>query len=191
MQNGASNHSFFEFLTTDCAKSTTTYLHWSCTPDTKTVCDDMKTRWNSLKARLLSNLDEEIKVGMLRFEKENTGVISKKTEKEIIKLVHEKLDLDGIVAFIDEQLVDIIHHRNQLKHFRTAVPMINKCYSDSLYIDFSENLKVPVKWEPQSMHWSHEQITVHSGITKYDGEKFIIHTCQRIKHMIMYLLTKR
>ena len=32
-------------------------------------------------------------------------------------------------------------------------------------------LKIPVKFEPQSLHWSHEQITVHSGILKYNGVK--------------------
>ena len=37
--------------------------------------------------------------------------------------------------------------------------------------DFSENLSVPVKYEPRSMYWSHEQISVHSGITKLNGEK--------------------
>ena len=37
--------------------------------------------------------------------------------------------------------------------------------------DFSKNLKVPVKNEPQSLHWHHEHITVHSGILKTHGEK--------------------
>ena len=41
-----------------------------------------------------------------------------------------------------------------------------------LYIDFSDNLMVSVKYEPQSLHWSHEQITaVHSGILKDGGDK--------------------
>ena len=35
----------------------------------------------------------------------------------------------------------------------------------------SENLSVPVKYKPQSLHWHHEQVTVHSGICKVDGEK--------------------
>ena len=37
--------------------------------------------------------------------------------------------------------------------------------------DFAENFSVPVKYEPQSMHWSHEQVSIHSGITKANGEK--------------------
>ena len=44
---------------------------------------------------------------------------------------------------------------------------------DSLIIDtdFSENLKLPVKFEPQSLHWCHETITVHSGIVKLHREQ--------------------
>ena len=42
----------------------------------------------------------------------------------------------------------------------------------SIDVDFSENLSVPVQFEPQSIHWSHSQVTVHSGILKIDGEKF-------------------
>ena len=38
-------------------------------------------------------------------------------------------------------------------------------------VDFSENLSVPTKYEPQSLHWSHSQVTVHSGILKNIGGK--------------------
>ena len=30
---------------------------------------------------------------------------------------------------------------------------------------------MPVKYEPLDLHWLHEQITVHSGILKFKGEK--------------------
>ena len=37
-------------------------------------------------------------------------------------------------------------------------------------------MKVTVKQEPQSLHWSHEQKTVHSGISKQNGRKvYTIH----------------
>ena len=39
-------------------------------------------------------------------------------------------------------------------------------------IDFSENLSVPVKFEPQSKHWDHEQVTVYLGILKRGGNKY-------------------
>ena len=38
-------------------------------------------------------------------------------------------------------------------------------------IDFSKNLTVPAKFELQSLHWSHEEITVHSGIIEMNGKK--------------------
>ena len=38
-------------------------------------------------------------------------------------------------------------------------------------MDFSENLSVPVEYEPQSLHWAHDQVTVHSGILKAHGHK--------------------
>ena len=41
-----------------------------------------------------------------------------------------------------------------------------------------ENLSIPVKYEPQSLHWAHNQITIHSGILKVDGVKsYITHIC--------------
>ena len=38
-------------------------------------------------------------------------------------------------------------------------------------VDYSENLSIPLKFEPQSLHWSHAQVTVHSGIVKTPTEK--------------------
>ena len=40
-----------------------------------------------------------------------------------------------------------------------------------LILIFSENLSIPVKFEPQSLHLSYSYITVHSGILKNHGEK--------------------
>ena len=41
----------------------------------------------------------------------------------------------------------------------------------NLDIDFSEKLKIPVKYEPQQMHWASVEIIVHLGILKKNGEK--------------------
>ena len=50
-------------------------------------------------------------------------------------------------------------------------------------IDFSENLKIPVKWEPRSLHWHHEQVTFPSGIVKVDGNKYYyIHISEDRNH---------
>ena len=38
-------------------------------------------------------------------------------------------------------------------------------------IDFSESLKLPVKFEPQRLHWCHEAMAVVSGMVKLHQEK--------------------
>ena len=66
----------------------------------------------------------------------------------------------------------MINHRNHLRHYRSAITNFRAMF-DCLFIDidFSENLKLPVKYLPQSLHWCHEAITVHSGIIRLHGEK--------------------
>ena len=44
-----------------------------------------------------------------------------------------------------------------------------------VYMDFSENLTIGIKWEPQSLHWSKKQMTVYSGISKTSYGKKIYH----------------
>ena len=34
------------------------------------------------------------------------------------------------------------------------------------YLDFAAEMSIPVRYEPQSLHWSHEQVTIRSGIDK-------------------------
>ena len=38
-------------------------------------------------------------------------------------------------------------------------------------LHFSEQLKVPLKYEPQDLHWSNLQVIVHSGILDDSGMK--------------------
>ena len=38
-------------------------------------------------------------------------------------------------------------------------------------IDFSENLTIGIKYEPQSCHWFNIQVSVISGIVKFKSEK--------------------
>ena len=72
--------------------------------------------------------------------------------------------MEGILSFINESLCNSIHHRNQLKHFRSVIHSLLEQFN-ALWIDV-ENLKVPVKKEPWLLHWYHKQVTVHSGIAK-------------------------
>ena len=77
-----------------------------------------------------------------------------------------------ILSFIEKTMPKIIHHRNQLKHFRTSMGKFRNIFNTVMIdIDFSKNLSIPVKYESQSLHWAHDRITIYSGILKVDGEK--------------------
>ena len=89
-----------------------------------------------------------------------------------------------IANFISNIFAKIVYHRNQLKYYRNIIAIFTESF-DALFvdIDFSENLSVPVKFKPQSLHWSHEQVTVHSGITKACSEKnYHVHLSYDKKH---------
>ena len=61
----------------------------------------------------------------------------------------------------------MIHHRNHLHHYRYSIhKVLQNVDAVCLDVDFAENLSIPVKHEQQSLHWSHEQVTIHSGIVK-------------------------
>ena len=73
-------------------------------------------------------------------------------------------NLDFVIEFIDLGLTNIIHHRNQLKNYRNTMQTFNSMFNAvSIDVDFSEKLKVPLKYEPRSMHWTGVEIIVHSS----------------------------
>ena len=95
------------------------------------------------------------------------GEISKRLQQ-----VTTQANMEYIINFIATRLPKIIHHRNHLKHYRSTITEFRECYDNVLIdIDFSENLSIPVKFEPQSLHWHHEQVTIYSGILKAKGRK--------------------
>lgn len=56
-------------------------------------------------------------------------------------------------------------------------------------IDFAENLTVLVKYEPQSLHWIKEQVTVHSGLIKVNGAKsYNLYFSETPKYMTTFSL---
>ena len=171
--------SFFQYIYKDCPTEHT-YVSWECSPDKKAVCDHITNNWNSLKENILKQSEEQNKkiqeqenekskqeelektfVSMQHFE-----IVETITKKGLIvkrlKAVSTKADLPLIIEFIDKILKKTVHHRNQLRHYRSTVKSLRDHLNTVMVdIDFSENLQVPVKFEPQSLHWSHDQITVH------------------------------
>ena len=120
--------------------------------------------------------DATTTVKMQHFE--NVEVLPKNGAKK------KCLKADEIANFISNIFAKIVYHRNQLKYYRNIIAIFTESFDASfVVIDFSENLSVPVKFEPQSLHWSHEQVTVHSGITKACSEKnYHVHLTYGKKH---------
>ena len=170
--------SFFSILYAECGEIDNTYIPWVCTPNKKNVCDEIARNFSTIVG-LMEGADENITVPFTHFEKktaynEKGEVIYNKKGKPVQRLVATKEQVNSkfLVQFLQTLLPNIIHHRNMLKLFRNLKGMfleLMQCaYID---VDFSENLTIGVKWEPQSMHWCKKQVTIHSAIMKYNEEK--------------------
>ena len=99
-----------------------------------------------------------------------------------------KLQADTIYFtfnFLNGILPKIIQHHNHLCHFHHYIDEWGEIFKHfaSIDIDFSENLTISVKYEPQSLHWCHQQVTIHSGISKTNGNKiYHAHFSDDCKH---------
>ena len=103
---------------------------------------------------------------------QKTNIITKGKETKRLKLLKTDADMVFLVNCVNNTLAKLIYHRNTQSIFESLFDSV------SIDIDFAENFTVPVKYKPQSLHWSHEQVTVYSGIMKVKGEKHTIHIFQ-------------
>ena len=175
--------SFFSHLTNQCEKEETTYISWNCTPSAKELCQHIKNRWEEVKKQIQEKDDKVTTMMMQHFVKEE---VTTKEGKKLKKLRPQKTkaSMSFIIQFIDNFLVKFIHHRNELKHFRSTIHTLRNHFATAnLSVDLSENLKVPVKKEPQGMHWSHIQVTVHSAVLKTSqGKQYHPYLSEDRKH---------
>ena len=154
---------FSKALTEQCSNHDYTYISWQCTPDKKATSQDISSNWKCPKLFLVKNSNGDVTVPFNDFQK--TKIITKKG-KETKRLKLQKTDACNNIP------AKMIYHRNMLKYYRNTWSVFESLFgSVSIDIDFAENLTAPVKYEPQSLHWSHEQVTVYSGIMKVKGEK--------------------
>ena len=108
-----------------------------------------------------------------------------KTGKESSRLSmkQSKRNAAYLTQFLSDLLPSIIFHWNQLKYFRNVITSFREDLECFIDIDFSENLKVPLKYEPRSAQWNREKVTVHSGILKNKGQKsYYSHLSGNKKH---------
>ena len=163
--------SFFKTVTSECGSNDTTYIDWKCTQDKKNCCDHIKGKWSSLANSIISKSDEKITVPFTQFVKKPHTT---KKGKEILRLEPEGIDvnLNFLVDFISKLLPTIIHHRNQLKHFRSTIKECTDMFDCiEMHVDYSEKLTVTEKHQPQSLHWHEKKVIVHAGIVIESGEK--------------------
>ena len=119
-------------------------------------------------SKLLVPSYEEVIVDLLRFQKIDTFTKKGVTVKRLEPI--KSVNIGDIIEFFNAMLPKIVNHRNHLKHYNNTIDVFCDSF-DALFIDFSENLSLPVKFEPQSLHWHKTQVSVHSGIMKIHGEK--------------------
>lgn len=161
---------FFSFLYENCEAGTSTYLSWNCVCKTD-VCDHIAQKWNELKNTVL-NSNKEVTVPFTEFK--NQAIVNKKGETvKRLTAVKQNVNTHYLVEFISSILPKIIFHRNMLKLYRTVIHDFHQLFDSPVIVDldFSENLTLDVKFEPQSLHWVKKQITIHSGIVKNNGDK--------------------
>eukprot|EP00794_Sanderia_malayensis_P019611 gene19611-21542_t len=178
--NANNFRTFLGILMVDCPSEQHTHISWECTPNKKSVCDHVTKNWSELKQRLQDVDDQTTTVQLKEFKVQlcydaNGQVLLNKDNKEVKKLLplEHQVTLEYIHGFIEDIMPNVIYHRNMLRLYRNVKSIFLEFFS-CVYmdVDFSENLTIGIKWEPQSLHWSKKQVTVHSGITKTsDGVK--------------------
>lgn len=162
--------SFFQHLSASCSKDQYAYINWNCTPNEKLVCDDIQSKWGEIQ-EIFQHAHEKTTVSFTEFQK--VPHVNKRGDTQYrLKAVKREVNHCYLISFINSLLPKIVHHRNMLKHYRlTHNQFLDQFNCVNIDIDFSENLSIPTKYEPQSMHWYKEQVSVHSGILKVLGEK--------------------
>ena len=116
-------NSFFQYLTVECQSDDRTYISWLCTPDKKSFCQHISSKWESVQD-LLKNLDHDnsttdtdnenantekihVTVPFLHFDK--VEVMNKKGElKKRLKTVKTDASMTYLLNFID-QLISFVY----------------------------------------------------------------------------------
>ena len=130
----------------------------------------------------LSKDDEDVTVTFAHFE--NVTIQTKGGEKQQLKQVTTEAYVHYLLDFISKFLCKLIHHRNELKNYRCIISKFLTSFNNVfLDLDFAENLTLPMKYQPQSLHWAQEVVTVHSSISKSkDGKIYHPYISNTRKH---------
>ena len=164
-------YSLLEHLTKSCPPENGTYISWSCFENETQMCEDVRSRWEMLKAKFMEQDDGKTTVGLKQFEKVN-HVTKKGLQYAQLEMTKSEATIADILKFMDGKIFQLIFHRNDLKHHRSTIHQLRDTLAEAtLHVDLAENLTVPLKQSPQQLHWSKKQVTVHSAILKINGNK--------------------
>ena len=147
------------------------YIEWKCTPNKKEVFGDILKNWEFIKNGMLEESNDSITIPFMYFGKRNKQTKGGEIRK-ILTAVQQDVNISFLCNFVENISSKIIHYRNLLKNFRTLYPQIvGNLSTAELIVDFAEYLTVPLSKQPQSMYWVENQVSIHSGIFKKNGEK--------------------
>ena len=169
-------YTFLTYLTMNCASDNYTHISWECTPSKVSMCDHVKEQWKNFveEVSLFLDIEDETDTTTVKLENFQPVIVKNKVgeEKKHLKQVTTDANINFLITFLEKVIPEIIHHRNELQHYRSVISKFRDLF-DPIWIDldFSENLTVPMKEQPQSLYWSQQVVTVHSGITKTKNGK--------------------
>ena len=137
-----------------------THIPFECTPDKHHFCEDISSNWKKI-LDATSYADESTTMLFTEFKKEPS--FNAKGEPLLDKNANIKMKLIPVKShvnvkyleeFLGNLLPQFIHHRNMLRLYRNTIKEFNLMFDNvHLDIDFSENLTLDIKEEPQSLHW--------------------------------------
>ena len=131
-------YSFFSFLTMNCQKEEHTHISWCCTLDKKSLCSHIQGQWDKF-VDTLSLSDSTYTIQFEYFKR--IFVPTKNGPKKRLTQVIENVGIAFLVKFVSDLLPEIIHHRNELKYFRSVVKIFHTMYN-SIYIDMDYSERI-------------------------------------------------
>ena len=99
-----------------------------------------------MKVTTQTNNNSNTTVSLTTFVKKSYKT-KKGEDKFRLEPESKKVDMNALVEFIQNMLPNVIHHRNQLKHYRSIVKLYKELFGCiEIDVDFSEKLTVPLKY---------------------------------------------
>ena len=174
----SSYHGFMKFLYNECVCDQHGLLVESCESG---ECGKWRKNWNDFEVfaketpandttttPLQIMPPEEDTISIQRFEYQQTNKYGKKLAE-----LNTPVNMEELLQYISSKLSDFIVHSSQRSRdylfWKTWQNVITPPLT-LMYMDFSENLSLPIQKEPQSLYWIRKQISILGEIIKYrDG----------------------